>query len=249
MKPWVKIFIGVVCGFAGGFAAGFLSHKKMNDVQFEEISEEEMKEIEETIQNNKKTAKEAVENVFKDPVNEIFDGQDLPEDPDKLRNALQGKTPYIQADKDQKQQYEKMWNAVKDYSSEENANDIPTAPEEEEFDEDFLEMIEGEIVEPGSGFVEPPHQISLSDFYNDRPEFDKITIEWFEEDNTWLDENEEIIADISSYIGITDAADMFKETPSGDDPDVRFVRNDKYGTDYEIIRHHRSYGETTGENR
>lgn len=251
MKPWIKIFIGVVCGFAGGFAAGFFSHKKMNDIQFEEISEEEMKEIEKSIQNSKETVRESVEQVFKEPVTEIFEKTDLPENPDELRNTLQGKTPYIQADKDQKLMYEKLWNATKEYSDEDNANNLPTeaeerGPEEEEFDEEFLEMLENEIVEPGSSFVEPPHMISLSDFYNDRPEFDKITIEWFEEDNVWIDEKEEIIGDISSYIGMLDAPSLFKVNGPEDDPDVRFVRNDQYGTDYEIIRHHRSWKETTG---
>lgn len=251
MKPWIKIFIGVVCGFAGGFAAGFLSHKKMNDIQFEEITEEEMKEIESTIQNSKESVKESIDQAFKAPVKEIFEKPDLPEDPDEMRNALQGKTPYIQADKDRKLQYEKLWSTMKEYSDEDNANKLPTeetevGPDEENFDEEFLEMLEDEIVEPGSGFVEPPHTITLADFYNDRPEFDKITIEWFEEDNVWVDEKEEIISDISSYIGMLDAPSLFKVNGPEDDPDIRFVRNDHYGTDYEIIRHHRSWKETTG---
>lgn len=247
MKPWIKILIGVACGFAGGFAAGFFSHKKMNDIQFEEISEEEMKEIEDKIQNSKKTdTKEEIDRIFAPDT-------ELPEDPDKLRNALQGKTPYIQADKDQKTRYEQLWNATKDYSNEENANELPTqnedlapGPGEEEFDEDFLELIEDETVNPGSSFVEPPHVISLVEFYNERPEFDKITIDWYEPDNVWVDEKEEIIADISGYIGMLDADRMFSSNSPDDDPDVRFVRNDQYGTDYEIIRHHRSWKETTG---
>ena len=254
MKPWIKIIIGVVCGFAGGFAAGFLSHKKMNDIQFEEISEEEMKEIEARIQNKdisdgSDKTKEEIEKVFDSPVKNIFTDEQLPEDPDKLRNALQGKTPYMKADSEQKTKYEEMWKTVKEYSSESNANDIPTeeaGPGEEEFDEDFLEMIEEEAAEPGKGFVEPPHLIDLADFYNDRPEFDKVTIHWFEPDNTWIDDNEDIIADISSYIGMENVDKMFAKNGPGDDPDVRFVRNEQYGSDYEIIRHHRSWQETNG---
>lgn len=253
MKPWIKILIGVACGFAGGFAAGFFSHKKMNDIQFQEISEEEMKEIEDKIQNSKKTdVKDAIDSTFKPPVEEIFENKELPDDPDKLRNALQGKTPYIQADKDQKTKYEQLWNATKNYSNEENANDLPTenedppGPDEENFDEGFLEMIENEEADPGSGFVDPPHVISLVEFYNERPEFDKITIEWYEPDNVWVDDNEEIIHDISSYVGMINVDAMFAENGPEDDPDVRFVRNEQYGTDYEIIRHHRSLAETTG---
>ena len=251
MKPWIKILIGVACGFAGGFAAGFFSHKKLNDVQFEEISEAEMKEIETRIQNNTKDPKEQISEVFAEKPKRIFTDSDLSTDPDTLHKQLQGKMPYSQADTEKKLEYEKLWKATKEYSNEENANDIPVeaesiGPEEEEFDENFLEMLEEEEVEPGSAFVEPPHLIDLAEFYNERPEFDKITIDWWEEDNTWTDEKEEIIHDISSYVGGLDIAKCFEENEPGDDPDIRFVRNDHYQTDYEIIRHHRGWKEETG---
>ena len=60
------------------------------------------------------------------------------------------------------------------------------------------------------------------------------------------DEREEIIGDITSYVGLN-AGNLFKDNGPQDDPDIRFVRNEKYGSDYEIIRHHRSYKETMGE--
>lgn len=263
MKPWIKILIGTVIGFAGGFAAGFFSHKKMNDVQFEEISEEEMKEIEEKIQKSKEAAehaKESISETFAKKPNKIFPDSDLPDsdlpdDPDELKLKLQKKTPYIQADSKQKMQYEKMWKATKDYSSEDNANRIPVpeedeadsvGPEEDEFDDQFLEMLEEEEVTPGSAFVDPPHLIGLVEYYNERPEFDKITINWWQGDNTWTDDNEEIIQDISSYVGTIDIVKEFEKDEPDEDPDIRFIRNEQYGTDYEIIRHHRGWKENTG---
>lgn len=236
MKIWIKILIGVVTGFAGGFASGFLVHKKLNDVQFEEVSEEQMKEIEQKVN----AAKEKAETKEKElPEN-------LPEDPDKLKLALQGKRPYIEADKEQKQAYEKLWNATKEYSNEENANELPTQDEEEFTEEEYVSQLEQEAEkEAADEFVEPPHVIGLADFYNDRPENDKITIHWYEPDNVWLDENEEIIPDIKSYIGMQ-VQTLFASNSPEDDPDVRFIRNDRYGSDYEIIRHHRSFRETVG---
>lgn len=259
MKPWMKILIGVVCGFAGGFAAGFFSHKKMNDVQFEEISEEEMKEIEEKIQKAKgetKDAKDIIQEAFSEKPAKSMTDDDLPDDPEKLKRKLQGKTPFIQADKDQKTRYEQMWKTVKDYSNQDNADNMPIseeeeeaekqAPEEEEFDDRFLEMLEEEISTPGTAFVDPPHLIGLAEYYNERPEFDKITIDWWQGDNTWTDENEEIIADISSYVGDLDIVKSFEDGEAYDDPDIRFVRNEAYGTDYEIVRHYKGYFEQTG---
>lgn len=237
MKPWIKILIGVVSGFAGGFAAGFFFCKKMNDIQFVEIDEEEMNKIEEDLKQSKEEGKPDSQEVIQKAVEEAD-----PQNEDELRNALQGKVSYIKADQEAKQRFASAWNNIKVYSDEENANSLPVDIDEN-FDEEFLETIEEEAVEPGQ--VEPPHIISLSEFYNERPEYDKITIEWYEEDDVYLDEREEIIADISSYIGMN-RDKLFKNLGPDDDPDVSFVRNDQYGSDYEIIRHHMSYKEATG---
>lgn len=236
MKPWIKILIGVVSGFAGGFAAGFLCHKKMNDIQFEEIDEAEMQAIEENL-NKKEGGSEKESSLF-----QAVENAD-PQDTDELRNAMQGKVKYSKLDEDTKERFHGAWETVRDYSDEDNADSLPVDPEEG-LDEEFLEMIEQEEVEPGQ--MEPPHVISLSEFYNERPEYDKITIDWYEPDNVYLDENEEIIGDIQSYVGLN-ASTLFKENGPQDDPDIRFIRNEQYGSDYEVIRHHRSYRETMGE--
>lgn len=232
MKPWIKILISVVSGFAGGFAAGFLCHKKMNDIQFEEIDEEEMQAIEENLKEKKKGGPDVVPPFF--PAVENVD----PQNTDELRNAMQGKVKYSKLDEEAKTRFSDTWETVKGYSDEDNADSLPIDPEDG-LDEDFLEMIEKEEVEPGQ--MEPPHLITLSEFYNERPEYDKITIDWYEEDNTYLDENEEIIADIQSYVGTNAAALFGQKTGDQDDPDIRFVRNEQYGSDYEIIRHHISW--------
>lgn len=257
MKPWIKILIGVVVGFGGGFASGFFTHKKLNDMKFEEVSEEEMAEIEKKVVEKEKEKGSVRKEDHADKPFDVLDlkNEELPEDPDKLRNALQGKKSYIQADRDQKLAYEKLWKATKEYSNEENANELPTekelaeaespADDEEGFDEDFLEQIEEEAADGGADFVAPPHVISLIEFYNERPEFDKVTINWYEPDNVWVDEQEEIIPDIRSYIGL-EVKSLFASNNDDEDPDVRFVRNEKYGSDYEIIRHHKSWHEATG---
>ena len=238
MKTGLKIFLGVIIGFAGGFASGYFFHKKLNDVEFEEVSKEEMALLEQKAIEKEKTE----EPISKANVNNV---QDLPEDPDKMRMALQGKKSYVEADNEAKERYAKIWNAVKDYSNEENANDMPVESVEEGFDEEFLEMLEEEEVTPGQ--VEPPHQIGLAEFYNERNEYDKITIDWFEEDDTFIDEKEEVIADIHSYIGNLDIKALFERLdPETDDPDICFVRNEQYGTDYEIIRRHGRYLDTMG---
>lgn len=261
VKPWViKVIIGVI-GFGGGFAAGFLTHKKMNNLEFEEVTSEEFAALEKKAMAEDNKLSQTDINKTPEMASEgLGAAQKLPDDADAIRNTLQGKKPFIEADNAQKQAYEKMWKATKEYSSEENANAIPVYPvspnqatdeaeeehpEDEDFDEEFLEQLEQEAVETGNSFTDPPHEIDLSEYYNGRPDYDKVTIKWFEPDNTWVDENDDVIADISSYVG-SDVKPFARPGLDGEE-DIRFYRNDRYGTDYEIIRHHRSWHEETGE--
>ena len=234
MKPWIKILIGTISGFAGGFAAGFFFHKKLNDIRFDEIDEEEMAKLDDMMRSSKEEVKD---------ISNRIHAIEAAENVDELRNAMQGKVSYVKAEPEVQERFSGTWETVKGYSDEENADNMPVDPEEG-LDEEFLEMIEKEEVEPGQ--VEPPHIISLSEFYNERPEYDKVTIDWYEPDNAYLDENEEVIGDITTYVGLN-AGKLFDKNGPEDDPDIRFVRNEQYGSDYEIIRHHRSYKETMGE--
>ncbi len=246
MRPWIKILIGVVIGFGAGFGSGFFFHKKLNEVEFEEISEEEMAAIEEEEANKKNYIPEKVEDKEEAAVEKVAELVDKTDGSvDELRNALQGKVSYAKADNEAKAKYASMWSVVQRYSNEENADNLPIPIDEDEnLDEEFLEEMEEEEVEPGQ--VDPPHVISFSEFYNDRPEYDKVTIDWYEEDNTWVDDHEEIIADIFSYIGFSPEKEFDK--PSNEDPDILFTRYEEISTDFELIRHHNSYAEMMGLN-
>lgn len=265
MKLWIKVGIGVLSGFGAGFATGFLFHKKLNDVEFEEISEEEMAKIEANVNGKTVTKKEAAHEMTEAEASSLArvnSVEELPKDPDELKKALQGKVSYLKADQEEKEKYAKIWGAVKDYSNEENADNLPVQQHSEEeeftdspsdveegFDEQFLEVIEQEEVEPGQ--VEPPHAISLNEFYNERPEYDKISLDWYEKGpndtgiGTFVDDRGEIIASIETYVGDVDLVKLFNEETDGE-PDVRFIRNESYGSDYEIVRHHMTLQEYMG---
>ena len=165
MKPWIKILIGVVSGFAGGFATGFLFHKKMNDIQFEEIDEEEMARLEEAAKSPLQTAcdnaSKAIDKLAKNM------GVIDPQNTDEIRNAMQGKVSYVKADEEAKARFAKTWETVKEYSDEENADSLPVDPEDG-LDEEFLEMIEEEGIE--FVCVEPPRELKKDK---------KVTLDFF----------------------------------------------------------------------
>jgi hypothetical protein len=82
--------------------------------------------------------------------------------------------------------------------------------------------------------------ISIEEFSNERPEYDKISISYYETDDTLADETDEIVPDVETLIG--EALLCFGD--QSDDPDVVYVRNECISIDYEIIRLHKSYQET-----
>ena len=76
--------------------------------------------------------------------------------------------------------------------------------------------------------------ISMEDFMNDTSGYDRLTINYYEEDDTLADENEEIITNVENLVG--DEALYFE-----DNENVVYVRNNKIGALLEILLVHGSY--------
>ena len=242
MKIWLKILLGVMGGFAGGFAAGFLTHKKINDTQFEEVTEEDFQKLLEGAPEEVKKANDEINahnSHYKAPSSlekAIAEGET---NVDKLKVAAAGKTPFMAADDEKKKEYSKMWQTVHNYSNEDNANNLPVPDDdldlEQAIDKEFMDAMDDDDDDPDT--KAEPYEITLGEFYEERREYDKKTIDWYDEDDVTLDEDEKIIADPETYVGCS-MKELFKKPPVDGDPDSIFIRNDHYGTDYEVIRHH-----------
>ena len=89
---------------------------------------------------------------------------------------------------------------------------------------------------PREGLADRPYVISQFDFINGHNRYDQITLNYY--DDGILEEalSEEIIDDIDGVIG-KDSLDKFGEF----EPDVVFVRNERLGADYEVIRQYRDF--------
>ena len=85
-----------------------------------------------------------------------------------------------------------------------------------------------------------PYVIHVVEYHESNLHFDKSTIYYYDLDDTLVDENEEPIADVDAIIG--DGLMRFGD--GSDDPDIVYVRNEKLGIDYEVIRVEKSYQET-----
>jgi hypothetical protein len=83
-----------------------------------------------------------------------------------------------------------------------------------------------------------PYVISVEEFQHDRQDFDKTTITYYDLDDTLCDEREQPIPDVDYVVG-RDSLEHFGDR--SDDPNIVYVRNEKLGTDYEVMRDMRSY--------
>jgi hypothetical protein len=88
---------------------------------------------------------------------------------------------------------------------------------------------------------EPPHVISIDSFSDDMQHFDKLTLHYYEVDETLVDEREELISNVEDLIG-DECLDCFGQ--DSNDPDIVYVRNERLASDFEIIRLPQSYQET-----
>lgn len=83
--------------------------------------------------------------------------------------------------------------------------------------------------------------IDTEQFSEEMPNFDKLTISFYVEDDVLVDENDEIIDDV---VGIVGEQALTSFGMGSDDPDVVYVRNENLSIDYEVICIHASYSET-----
>ena len=84
----------------------------------------------------------------------------------------------------------------------------------------------------------PPFVISDTEMYDMRQEYDKVTLVYYAGDNTLADEDDFIIDDVEAIIG-EDNLDSFGT--ECEDPDMVHIRNERLGSDYEVIRANSRY--------
>lgn len=87
---------------------------------------------------------------------------------------------------------------------------------------------------------EEPYVISLAEFSNDEEDFDKITIRYFEEDDTLTEELRKDTMPIES-VG---AENLSRFGVGSEDESIVYIRNEQLKIDFEVIRDEGSYTES-----
>ena len=141
-----------------------------------------------------------------------------------------------------------------------DVNSKPSGDEEDEEDNDESEhtLVDNgykkvarryNTVEPNEEVVGPnvslrkPYIITIEQFSEEEPDYEKTTIHYYRADDTFADEDGESITDSSLVVGDSTASYFWNYEEYTDEPDVVYIRNDKLETDYEVICLARAYFE------
>ena len=113
-----------------------------------------------------------------------------------------------------------------------NGERIMVTKEEMEFEQN------GEMRQIAARSEQRPYLISYEEFSDDNLTYDKNSFTYYVEDDTLSDERDEIVDDRVSKTG-EEFAEFFGWRSH--DENVVYIRNDRWGADYEIVRDPSSY--------
>lgn len=114
------------------------------------------------------------------------------------------------------------------------------ARERSEEHERYLDMIDKY---KGDDVMTP--RIISEDQFIEEQYMQKSYVNWYEYDNVF-EENLEPIIDPYASFGVANGSELFRNSDERSDPNIVYVRNEKFTTDYEITRIHGSYAMMVG---
>lgn len=228
--------------FTTGFVAGGLVANYLLNGKYEAIVEQEIRDIHE-VRNRKQ-----LEQMKKDAlVDEAFKRiKDL--DEEGMDESLPKKSSYEEVLNKENYSDRKDHFAYNKPTLEEMKRGkikIPVIQEEEAdvIEEDYHEeediYINREDFEPVDRTKEP-YIIHVTEFYEDMPEFDKLSLMYYTEDGVLADENSEYIPTPTDIVGLEALSSFGVDS---EDANIVYVRNEPISSDLEVIKVEGSYSE------
>ena len=213
MKLWMKLALVGLASFGAGFGAGYFVRKRTCEVEFEEISEEEL------------------DNLVSKAENKPVEAAEEPSEDNNKDNTEVRKEAYFKLWKETNEQTSKYDTRTKDAP-----NEVEVTPEEVEKIGDFLKK-DLKAIEPAS-MNDWHHWLSLAP----DGEYDPIELYWYPSDNLVCDENNEPLEDSDKFIGF-DVKEMFEtvDPETTGDPQIRVIFNHKTHSIFFITERTSSY--------
>lgn len=219
-------YIWFVMGLIAGSVATYICVRD----EFERISDEEIESVKEVYKNMAASKEKAKDNEEqKEAYKKMVDrsgynySQPIDQVEDVREDILEKHKKTIEATEIVHH------NVFEDIETEKEENSENT--EDEQIESERLQRYNRELSEQNK-----PYTISPEEFVQDKREYDKITLEYYDDGFLVEEVSGDIVNDISTAVGY-ESLNKFGEY----EEDVAYVRNDVFETDYEIIRQHCDY--------
>lgn len=239
MNTGIKMFISFGVGlFTGGVGAYFLMREK-----FSKEAQDAIDEYREIARNRVRAADDFV----KEKLGE--------KDQEEYENICDNNHEFIDYTKFSKDavvtekaknirdELNELSKAVNDESFDEHFSEREHPEDDEDISDDNLDEINDyeenlariEEMDAAKANEVAPYFIEGSEFHNTKQWYDKISLNYYEGDNTLTDDRDEEIAH-NEWVNICGEEFYNWFGRDEDDPDIVYVRNDQRGIDYEICR-------------
>ena len=210
--------IGLLFGLASGsISTYFVVKKKLEAEKEEEINE--LKKYYDTVARKKKTG----------PYSKF---EDFAKEMNKLRREdYLNYLKQLGYESEEEAQKDPNFTMPKWVEAGDNSEEVKTSKvvKTEWYSKETIE----EVDDMRSRTIDDPYVISYEEYADEHSDFDKVTLTYYEGDDTLTDDRDEPIDDVSRQIG-EDALTMFGR--KSHDKNVVYVRNERLGSDFEVMR-------------
>lgn len=237
MTDQVKAAVFLTAGALIGASTTYLVVKERLKTKYETYAEEEI---------------ESVRLMYKKKVGEYVEAQEEEDAEREAREAFHEQMQNYNTQSDDDDIVEEEYVHVKKKKRSHHTNTTSMVEDPEEAPESHLEAtligdLNGVVMDLDLSQEERsedfPYVIAAEEYFSGDSGNDLISISYFEDGNTLVDERQEIL-DIEDTIG---TANLLRFGHGSDDPNIVYIRNERDGSDFEVAKCEGTYAQWTGQ--
>lgn len=236
-----RALVLVAGGLSIGAGLGYILAQRRLEKKYRQIAEEEIASVVDTFKRRYKegeysTVESAAQLLSAPGFEEKIEGD---EEDELYKNALDAMARYTGAELEAIAEVNKK-DEYKVFAGADG--DIPVRRKKEPHPPNPYKVIPvSELVMPEPHPSEP-YIITVDQFMDDfnknGDDYDKITVSYYEGDDTLADEREAIVPDVEGTVG---QANLSRFGHASEDPNVVYVRNERLRVDFEVLREEDAY--------
>lgn len=259
MKKIFGFLIAGTVGLGAGVPIGWFLRKKLGEVKFQEVTEEE--QIKAMVENGDENLilvrKEDISRPedIQEAIDRAFSRPDMPENLSEttkreVENEMNREAGIRQMDTQRVQYWKKSQDPGDIVAKYDTRSDIVKEDENVDLPKEAQEFIDGITEEDDEHFGDGRPTIENAsehdwEYWSRKQDgaYDCVEVYWFDEDDILSDEDGQELGNQYTFLGF-EARKKFEE--AGEDPDIRYVYNHSQPAIFKLMRRHTSFSRKRG---